>query len=433
MKASRAAIASAQLSALFLVVYGFCNWFTSRRSDVGTLYFEWERHIPFIPLMIVPYMSIDLFFVAAPFFCRDDREVRVLSRRISLGIVVAGVCFLLFPLRFAFERPAAVGWLGAVFDWFRGMDKPFNLLPSLHITLRTILAEHYARHTRGIWRVASLVWFSLIGFSTLFTYQHHVLDLAGGFALAGYCFYAVRETPWKLPVVVNWRVGGCYAFGAAALLVVASMVWPWGSVLLWGVVALGLVSAAYFGLGPGIYRKTDGRLPLSTWWTLAPCLIGQHLSLIYYRRQCRRWDAVTPRVWIGRKLNDYEAAESVQQGVTAVLDLTAEFSEAKPFLAARYLNIQVLDLTAPTQEQLATMAAFIEEQSHRGVVYVHCKIGYSRSAAAVCAYLIANRQARSVEDALTLLRKARPSIVVRSEVVEALRCFGPQTGVHQTV
>src|SRR5476651_2831748 len=24
-------------------------------------------------------------------------------------------------------------WLGAVFDWFRGMDQPYNLLPSLHI------------------------------------------------------------------------------------------------------------------------------------------------------------------------------------------------------------------------------------------------------------------------------------------------------------
>jgi protein-tyrosine phosphatase/membrane-associated phospholipid phosphatase len=429
MKAGKAALASALLSALFLVVYGFCNWFTSRRTDVGTLYFEWERHIPFIPLMIVPYMSIDLFFVAAPFLCRDDRELRVLARRISLGIIVAGVCFLLFPLRFAFERPAASGWLGAVFDWFRGMDKPFNLFPSLHITLRTLLADHYARHARGVWRGASHVWFSLIGFSTVLTYQHHVLDLAGGFALAGYCFYAVREIPGRLPVVVNRRVGSYYALGATTLLVLAAILWPWGRLLLWVAGALGVVSAAYFGLGPGIYRKSDGRLPVSTWWALGPCLIGQHLSLLYYRRQCRPWDPVTPRVWIGRKLNHREAADAVRQGVTAVLDLTAEFSEANPFLATRCLNIQILDLTAPTQEQLAAMAAFIEEQARTGIVYVHCKIGYSRSAAAVCAHLLACGQTNTVVDALTLLRRARPSIVVRSEAVEALKRFAMRARV----
>jgi hypothetical protein len=107
VKPFRAAAAAAWLSLLFLGVYGFCNWFTSTRSDVGTLYFEWERHIPFIPLMIVPYMSIDLFFIAAPFLCCDADELRVLTRRISMGIIIAGICFLVFPLRFAFDRSSA--------------------------------------------------------------------------------------------------------------------------------------------------------------------------------------------------------------------------------------------------------------------------------------------------------------------------------------
>ena len=39
------------------------------------------------------------------------------------------------------------GW-GAVFGWFFAADLPYNLFPSLHIALRTILAETYARHTR---------------------------------------------------------------------------------------------------------------------------------------------------------------------------------------------------------------------------------------------------------------------------------------------
>src|SRR5947209_11310829 len=140
--------ASVGLSALFLVVYGWSNWFTAQRGNVPTLFFEWERSIPFVPLMIAPYMSIDLFFVAAPFLCRNNRELATFSKRIAAAILIGGVCFLLFPLRFAFESAHASGWLGAFFDWVRGIDQRYNLLASLHIALRTILAELYPHHSR---------------------------------------------------------------------------------------------------------------------------------------------------------------------------------------------------------------------------------------------------------------------------------------------
>jgi predicted protein tyrosine phosphatase/membrane-associated phospholipid phosphatase len=428
MKFFVAARTSALLSLLFLAVYGSLNWLSSQRSDVGTLYFEWERHIPFVPWMIVPYMSIDLFFIAAPFLCRDRSELRALSRRIVFAIVIAGICFLFFPLRFAFERPRADGWLGVVFDWFRSMDQPFNLLPSLHITLRTILAAVYVRHTTGLLRMASHVWFSLIGISTVLTYQHHVLDVVGGFALAACCFYVIRESPTKLPVIPNQRTGTYYTLAALSAVAFAVLLWPRGVLLLWPALALVIVAGAYFGIGPGIYRKTGGRLPLSTKCVLGPVLFGQWLSLRYYQRQCRPWDEVVPGVWIGRKLNEREATEAVRCGVRAVLDLTAEFSEAKPFLAARYLNVPILDLTAPNQEQLRQMTAFIAEQSTQGIAYVHCKIGYSRSAAAVAAFLLKTGCAATVEKAVATLRRVRPSVVVRSEVIAALAEFKNSVG-----
>ena len=423
MKVASAAKTSALLSALFLIVYGGCNWITAHRAHVGTFFFEWERHIPFVPLMIIPYMSIDLFFVAAPFLCRNERELSTFAKRISFAIVVAGVCFLLFPLRFAFERPHVSGWLGAIFNTFRNFDQPYNLLPSLHIALRTILAHVYARHSAGILRIASNVWFSLIGFSTVLTYQHHVMDVVGGFVLAGYGFYLFREGAVDSPVLGNRRVGAYYVAGAAVSFCLATLLWPWGSLLLWPGAAMVIVAAGHFGLGPGIFQKIKGRLPLSTKFVLGPCLLGQQLSLLYYRRQCRRWDEVVPGVLIGRKLNDGEAGEAMRSGVSAVLDLTSEFSEAKPFLILRYLNIPVLDLTAPTQEQLRETADFIAKNCERGKVYVHCKVGYSRSAGAVGAYLIASGKTARAEGAIAILRRARPSIVVRPEIVEALRLF----------
>src|SRR5262245_36959028 len=153
-----AARTSATLSILFLVVYSATNWITAQLSDVGTWYFSWESVIPFVQLMIIPYMSIDLFFVAAPFLCGDKLELNVLAKRIMFSILVAGAFFLILPLRFAFDRPTTTGWLGALFDAFREMDHPHNLFPSLHISLRTILADTYARHTRGITRLLSNIW-----------------------------------------------------------------------------------------------------------------------------------------------------------------------------------------------------------------------------------------------------------------------------------
>jgi len=415
--------ASVGLSVLFLIVYGWCNWISAQRHDAGTFYFEWERFIPFVPLMIVPYLSIDLFFVAAPFLCRSERELATLSARIVAAIVVAGICFLLFPLRFAFERPHASGWLGAAFDWFRGMDQPYNLLPSLHLAFRTILAQHYARHTRGLWRSASNIWFLLVGLSTLLTYQHHFMDVVTGFALGVYCVYFIRESAPKSSVIENRRVGLYYTAAALALAGLVVCFWPWGGLLLWPALALGIVARAYFGLGPSIFHKADGQLSWSAQMVLAPCLFGQRISLLYYQRQARSWDELTPRVWIGRTLNRREAAAATRLGVTAVLDLTAEFSEAKPFRALVYHNVPILDLTEPSVDQLREMATFIEDESRKGVVYIHCKIGYSRTAAAAGAYLLQTGKAGSVPEAIERLRRIRPAIIVRPEVVSALSEF----------
>jgi predicted protein tyrosine phosphatase/membrane-associated phospholipid phosphatase len=427
----RALGTSVLLSLLFVVLYGGTNWFTAQRpaAEVRAWYFAWElTAVPYVPLLIVPYMSIDLLFFLAPFLCRDAREMRVLARRVVFAVVVAAAFFLLLPLRLAWpERPRAGGWFGDFVEQSCTapflMEYPHNLFPALHIALCVILADIYARHTRGLVRALSHAWFGLIGVSTVLAWQHHLVDVAGGLVLGGFALYLFRESDARLPVVANVRVGCYYAAGAAAVLALAPAAWPWGVFLLWPAAGLGMVAGAYFGLGPGIFRKTDGRLPLSTRFVLAPVLIGQYLSLVYYRRRCRAWDEVAPGVLVGRTLMEAEAAAAVRRGVTAVLDLTAEFSEAAPFRAAKYRNLPILDLTAPTQSQLREAVRFITEEAAKDTVYVHCKICYSRSAAVAGAYLIASQEVATAAEAVARLRKLRPSIIVRPEALEALRAF----------
>ncbi|HJT35747.1 MAG TPA: phosphatase PAP2/dual specificity phosphatase family protein [Pirellulales bacterium] len=425
--------ASAGLSLLFVVVYSGTSWFTSLRTDVGTWYYQWERWIPFVPWMALPYMSIDLFFLSAPFVMRDRRELVVFAQRVTLAIVVAGIFFLAMPLQLAVERPKLEGLMGTAFGWFFAMDQPYNLCPSLHIALRTLLSAVYARYTRGWLKLAALVWFSLIGFSTLLLYQHHVVDVIGGFLLAIGCFYLVPALPAREPVTPNRRVSSYYLAAAVVLAGLAMFRTPAMKPLLWPAASCGLAALGYFGAGPNIYRKSAGKLPWSTRFVLAPILLGQWLSLVYYKRQCRPWDVVTAQVFIGRVLNEDEARAAIASGVTAVLDLTAEFAEAESFLGCDYLNVPILDLTAPTPGQLSRCVEFIEERAASGVVYVHCKVGYSRSAAVVAAYLASQRIAQTADECIRQLRSVRPSIVIRPEAQAAIEAFCRMTRQSQPI
>jgi protein-tyrosine phosphatase/1-acyl-sn-glycerol-3-phosphate acyltransferase/membrane-associated phospholipid phosphatase len=418
-----AARRSALLSLLFLGVYTGCTWLAAQQTAVGEWYFGWERHIPFWPIMIVPYLSIDAFFLAAPFLCRDREELRVYSSRVTIAILAAGACFAWMPLRFAFERPPGHGWAGALLQAFVSIDRPFNLFPSLHVTLGVILAGIYLRRATGALRLVCALWFVLIGVSTLFTYQHHVVDVAGGLALAALVSYAVRERAARQPASQDLRLAGYYLLGAATTAGVAVAWWPLGAALLWPTLSLALVGGAYAGAGPAIFRKSNGTIPFAARVVLGPCLAGQWVSLAHYRRQCRAYDEIAPRVLIGRRLTDEEATAAIERGVVAVLDLSAELPESRVFTRIAYRNIPVVDLTAPTVKQIEDAVRFIVRHAREGVVYVHCKVGYSRSAAVAGAYLLAAGVARTTDEAIAIVRCARPSIVVRPEAFAALRAF----------
>lgn len=224
-------------------------------------------------------------------------------------------------------------------------------------------------------------------------------------------------------VTRNPRVGVYYSIGSLLSVLVAGASWPCGAIFLWPAAALAFVAAAYFGAVSQVYVKRSGRLARTNALFLAPVIFGQWLSLKYYAARASTWNELTPRIWIGRRLSHDECVLATSRGVTAVLDLTAEFSEPDAFVRLDYLNLPILDLTAPSTAQLAEAARFIRDRAEAGTVYVHCKVGYSRTAAAVGAYLLRYASARDVGEVVAILEEARPGIVVRPEVREVLQRF----------
>jgi len=255
---------------------------------------------------------------------------------------------------------------------------------------------------------------------------------------------------------MNLRVGFYYLLGSLSLMVLSCTLRPWGLIAIWPGISLTVVAAGYFGAGVGIYGKRNGHLPRWRRMLLAPVLFGQWLSWRHYAKRSRAWDKIAEGVWLGRVLTQPEAQEAIEKGVTAVLDVTGEFSAPRAFReigpspssmnptrrahfseahpnddndpiapkpsSGAYLNIPILDLTSPSDAQLSKAIEFINTHiAQPGVVYVHCKAGYSRSAAVVGAWLISSGQASSPAAAIELLKQKRPGIILRSEAVNAIK------------
>ncbi len=427
----RALVYLALLGPFFFVTYGFANWYTARLPHVGAVVFGWERHIPFWDWTILPYMSLDAFYAGSLLLCATRAELNTHARRLAAASVISVAGFLLFPLRFSFERPATSGFNGALFDALTGFDKPYNQAPSLHISLVLLVGLVYGRHLRGPLGWAVQAWFGLIAVSVFTTYQHHFIDGVAGAAVGVVVVYLFPNGSWAryartsktritsvAPVVVassdpSWqrKVALIYALGAALCLSLAAWAGGWAWLLLWPGAALALVAAAYAGVGTAIFQKnTDGQLSWAARWLLAPYLAGAWLSSRWFTRHGPPSAEVVPGLWLGRVPG---RADWHQLPAGAVLDLTAEFGASRAARARPYRAVPLLDLAVPTPAELAEAVAALDALWPHAPVLVHCALGYSRSAVVVAAWLLHRGLAASPAEAEAMVRAARPGIVLR--------------------
>ena len=179
--------------AFFYVSYPTANWLAGLRTHVPAVVFDWERAIPFVEWTIVPYLSIVVFFAASFFVCRDRAELERHVARVLLVLTISIACYAAFPLRFQFERPETTGAIGALFQLLSATDLPYNRAPSLHIGVLVVLWVCFAPRLVGWRRLALHVWFAAIGVSVLTTYQHHVIDLPAGLAVAAFSLVATAR------------------------------------------------------------------------------------------------------------------------------------------------------------------------------------------------------------------------------------------------
>jgi len=415
----------ALLGPFFFASYGFANWLAGRRADVGSIAFAWEHAIPFVPWTIVPYWSIDLFYGLSLLICTTRRELDRHAQRLFAAQLISVTCFIAFPLRFSFDRPAAVdGVFGALFAALGSFDKPFNQAPSLHISLLVLIWIRLAAHTRPLWlRLVLHVWMILVGVSVLTTYQHHFIDIPTGLAVGFAIVWALPDAS-RSPLAgmslasdpQRRRLAAIYAFGALLFAAPALLggAWLW---MLWPAGSLYVVALNYLAVGVRGFQKTpDGAMSAGAWGLLAPYFFGAWLNSRIRNAGRPKSGVVADGVSVGRIRGPLDADRT---RFAAVVDLSAEL----PFAVAKhqhYRSIPVLDLTVPSSAALREAVAAIEEARSHGPVLVCCAVGLSRSASAVVAWLVATGRAGSVDDAIRMVREARPSLVVYPGLRSAL-------------
>jgi len=416
------------LGPFFFATYGLANWMASRRADVGSLVFDWESRIPFLAWTIVPYWSIDLFYGVSLLVCATRSELFTHAMRLLSAQVISVASFLAFPLAFSFARPPVDGLFGWMFDVLAGFDKPFNQAPSLHIALLVILWELYARHLSGPARWILHCWFALIGVSVLTTYQHHFIDVPTGLWVGLFCLWLFPHEDsvlWGATLAKDpqrRRLALRYALGAAAFAAIALWVGTWALWLLWIAGSLALVAANYAFVGEvGFQKEDEGRLSLGAHWLLAPYVAGAWINSRWWTRNCKEAGVVAPGVLLGRlpTRTEREAA-----GVRAIVDVTAELP-CDPG-GVHYASVPMLDLVTPSRRQFERAAQAIESATKAGPVLVCCALGFSRSAMAVAAWLLTSTKASTVSEAIGMIRRARPAIVLGDEHVRALEQFAAQ-------
>ena len=212
-------------------------------------------------------------------------------------------------------------------------------------------------------------------------------------------------------------------YGSYYLLLAMLMI-PYGQMLgslyyaAYPVLSCLMVSWAYLYNNPGFLAKNSRTYPWFSRIFYAPYLLVTWCTWRYYKHRVTPWTEITSGILLGRRLDAKELQILSTQGGLSILDLVPEMSEPSFPPEVQYKHLPILDLTPPSLEQLITAVSYIDSRLVHGRVFIHCKLGLSRSAVIAAAYLI-NRGAQAFQ-AQSLIYRLRPEVVIPDEMSAVL-------------
>jgi hypothetical protein len=215
------------------------------------------------------------------------------------------------------------------------------------------------------------------------------------------------------------------------------MAWLWLDLSLlvsvlaaWAALSLGAVSALYVATAFG--GRVADLLKGTRWpwiqWVFWPF---RAVSVVVYvlARHLRREEVVCevmPKVYLGPRLFDRERDRLTARGISVVVDVTSELPTSAVYASPPFERIAhpLLDRSFPNDRDLDALVDRVlsHVEAGRGV-FIHCAFGRGRSALVACAVVLASGRAETAEEALALVRAARPAVRIRPEGMARLQRY----------
>jgi membrane-associated phospholipid phosphatase len=144
-----------------------------------------DARIPFVAQAIWPYLCVFPLALSPLVFVRDAALMRRIALAYAATIVVSLLCFALYPVSASDLRPSvsAPGVSAAAVRVLYALDPPYNLCPSLHVSLAVLAA---ISASKALKRHAGLLFAAAcaIAVSTCLIKQHFLVDVLAGAVLA---------------------------------------------------------------------------------------------------------------------------------------------------------------------------------------------------------------------------------------------------------
>jgi len=165
-----------------------------------------DAAIPFVPLVVVPYLSLFLLVLVPLLVISDRRELWDAAFGFGMIVVMSSLAFLFWPTAIPFSDIHPLTRAVVAVD----LDR--NAFPSLHASLALYCALCARRKLQtALARYSLFLWTSLVVVSALLIKRHLAVDIAGG-ALLGWAAHATifrpdrAEAPDSEPVVETLRI-----------------------------------------------------------------------------------------------------------------------------------------------------------------------------------------------------------------------------------
>lgn len=201
-------------------------------------------------------------------------------------------------------------------------------------------------------------------------------------------------------------------FVLAVLLIVTGLAKQgWCLLICWLGLDFAVLGIAYHRGIHGIFgKRVTGTLPIWSWIIFLPLFVYTtivwHVLRLIIREPAS--NIVSQQLVVGRRLLPKEFQGTFDNFV----DLTAEFAEPSAIRESpAYFCFPVLDRAAPTPEALWQAV----NKLHSGKTFVHCAQGHGRTGLFAAAILLNSRTAHTIDEALQILKAARPGISLSNE------------------